>query len=644
MSLSPPIRKTDHPVCSLYPRWSLVLCLLAAFSAVAMPFTTGPRSSADSGQRRVLSEQTGSVAIRNGERVRVRLDQGDVRVHTQANGTVQYRLRIEGPAASSSASVPRYQISARSTSEGALVTGRALDSRNSAHFWITLELDLPRPTPLEVSTQGGGIEVQDIDGRLVCDTAGGRIRVGKVNSAARLETAGGDIVVEGVSGDLYANTGGGHILAGTIGGSATLTSGGGHIRVVSVEGLARMDTGGGNIFLDHAGGRLIASSGGGRIMVGEASGELEARTGGGGIRIWHLEGPARVESGGGSIFLAGVTSPVRASTAAGGITASFARPGAAPVVAPGPSEPPHATLGELQSSGGDIIVFLPVDLGLTLDALIEGGENFHIVVDPALALKLKSNGLATGRSLRAEGPLAGGGPLLRLRANSGNILLRPVNAAAAELRQAIPPPPPVPHPAPLPPNPPGAPGLDASAASLEQAIAQMQRQLEARQGELESFAAAQEFLAKQLAQQAAQRDARRRYDRAGGGETGEAANVDYDWSADQLSQMEDLREKLASLFTDRVVLPAEQLRPRLIHRVDPVYPDSARQSGAEGPVRLRVAIARDGTVEDAMALSGNPELAAAAVAAVRRWRYRPTILNGKPVPVLTVLTVTFHRP
>jgi protein TonB len=44
------------------------------------------------------------------------------------------------------------------------------------------------------------------------------------------------------------------------------------------------------------------------------------------------------------------------------------------------------------------------------------------------------------------------------------------------------------------------------------------------------------------------------------------------------------------------------------------------------------------------ALSGDPVLAEAAIDAVRQWRYRPTILNGKQVAVMTVLTVTFRRP
>lgn len=126
--------------------------------------------------------------------------------------------------------------------------------------------------------------------------------------------------------------------------------------------------------------------------------------------------------------------------------------------------------------------------------------------------------------------------------------------------------------------------------------------------------------------------------------TSYSPNVEYNWSGEQLSQMEGLREQFTAWLTDRVIIPAAQLRPRLARRVDPVYPDKAREMGLEGAVRLRVAIARDGTIEDVKALSGDPILAEAATDAVKQWRYRPILLDGKPVPVLTVLTVTFHRP
>jgi len=81
---------------------------------------------------------------------------------------------------------------------------------------------------------------------------------------------------------------------------------------------------------------------------------------------------------------------------------------------------------------------------------------------------------------------------------------------------------------------------------------------------------------------------------------------------------------------------------QLIHRVDPIYPSLALQRRAQGVVELRAIISREGTVGQIQVVSGDPVLAMAARAAVQQWRFRPTLLNGQPVEVETVITVTFH--
>jgi len=56
-----------------------------------------------------------------------------------------------------------------------------------------------------------------------------------------------------------------------------------------------------------------------------------------------------------------------------------------------------------------------------------------------------------------------------------------------------------------------------------------------------------------------------------------------------------------------------------------------------------IIIARDGTIQSLNVTSGHPILAAAAVEAVKQWRYQPYILNGDPVEVDTFITVNFKR-
>jgi periplasmic protein TonB len=79
----------------------------------------------------------------------------------------------------------------------------------------------------------------------------------------------------------------------------------------------------------------------------------------------------------------------------------------------------------------------------------------------------------------------------------------------------------------------------------------------------------------------------------------------------------------------------------LIYRVQPNYPSLARQARVQGAVELRAIISKSGTIEKLVVVRGHPMLAAAAVDAVRQWRYRPYLLNSEPVEVETEITVNF---
>ena len=79
----------------------------------------------------------------------------------------------------------------------------------------------------------------------------------------------------------------------------------------------------------------------------------------------------------------------------------------------------------------------------------------------------------------------------------------------------------------------------------------------------------------------------------------------------------------------------------LIYKVQPLYPAIARAMHLSGTVRLRAIIGADGSVRQMEVIGGNTLLVQSAVAAVREWRYRPTMLNGEPVEVETFVTVNF---
>ena len=80
---------------------------------------------------------------------------------------------------------------------------------------------------------------------------------------------------------------------------------------------------------------------------------------------------------------------------------------------------------------------------------------------------------------------------------------------------------------------------------------------------------------------------------------------------------------------------------KILNRVQPVYPPLAKQARVSGTGRLNAVIAKDGQIQDLQVVSGHPLLVQAALQAVRQWRYAPTLLNGEPVEVVTVIDVNF---
>ena len=81
--------------------------------------------------------------------------------------------------------------------------------------------------------------------------------------------------------------------------------------------------------------------------------------------------------------------------------------------------------------------------------------------------------------------------------------------------------------------------------------------------------------------------------------------------------------------------------PKRIAGAPPEYPALARSARVQGTVILEAVINEDGAIERMKVLKSIPLLNAAAIAAVKEWRYTPTLLNGVPVSVLMTITVNF---
>lgn len=98
------------------------------------------------------------------------------------------------------------------------------------------------------------------------------------------------------------------------------------------------------------------------------------------------------------------------------------------------------------------------------------------------------------------------------------------------------------------------------------------------------------------------------------------------------------KECVASTAGGRIV------PPKKIRSVNPQYPPSLRGSGVEGTVVMRGRIAVDGYISDiSVVQEAHPELAQAAIAAVRQWRFTETLLNCRPAEPMMTITTKFER-
>jgi TonB family protein len=309
-------------------------------------------------------------------------------------------------------------------------------------------------------------------------------------------------------------------------------------------------------------------------------GSVRAQTGGGGIRIITVSGPMEVESNGGSICLTRVAGAVQAATAGGTIQAWInpdATSSGGKVSLPGASQ--------LSSGAGDIIVFLPRNLAVNIDALVENGGLSRIDADPALLLNIQPTGNRGAGPVRATGALNGGGEVLKLRTTVGRIRLQ---------------------------------FLDADTGLRDSLIREQRERIE-RKHESDIFPVLQVKSA----------DPATRADEV------PAPGEKSDW-------LESWMDKLEIALLGGLREDSSDFLKRLIAHPNPAYPEFARRAGIQGVVKLQVKVKTDGSIEVQKILEGEPVLADAAIEAVKRWRANPASINGTRVETISTIKFDFE--
>lgn len=333
-----------------------------------------------------IQEVTGKLPA--SRMVTVRSSAGSILVQGASQQNITYVVRERVRAGSEEAA--RREISRMkftTFAAGDMVLLKA-DCEGNGRGSIDFDVQVPRQTAaLKLETNGGQVSAENLAGKVAATTGGGKIHLDKIDGPVAVASGGGQIDIGTVGSDVAVSTGGGNIHIGSAAGSVVASSGGGDLRVGSGK-LMTLETGGGS------------------IQVNKCEGQIKAETGGGAIDLSEIEGPAVIESGGGGIKVTGIRKGLRAETGSGPIVARLTRG--------------KLTDSRLETSVGDIIVYVPDGLGVTIRAAVEVARGEGIRSDFP-ELKITRSGSFGPREVFAEGKLNGGGPILHVHTASGNI-------------------------------------------------------------------------------------------------------------------------------------------------------------------------------------------------------------------------------
>jgi len=350
---------------------------------------------------------TGSIAIPPDCRLKVD-SRGPVTLRGQATDRVTYTVKK--------------RVRARSEAEARKLL-QAANVRATARNGLAVIAFTPRLGPavsgeMELSSRH---DLQSV----ILATSGGDVQVYDIQGTVHAETGGGLIQMDRIGSDAVANTGGGEIRFGAIGGSIRCVSGGGSIQVDRVGRESWLETAGGDIFVRETGGPIHTTTAGGNIQIQRAAAMVSARTSGGRIEVLHAKGIVLADNSGGSIQV-GSASGVRVASAGGSIRLRGSS-GSLRAVTDVGSILADVIAGMqdsiLSTGAGDITVYIPSNLPVTVKALNESGPQGRIISEFSEILVRNAAEAARERVL-AEGTLNGGGPVLRLTSTGGTIYVK----------------------------------------------------------------------------------------------------------------------------------------------------------------------------------------------------------------------------
>jgi DUF4097 and DUF4098 domain-containing protein YvlB len=355
-----------------------------------------------------VEETTGTLPA--GREFRAFADMGSVSV--QGNSSqVTYTVRKHSDADTEEAARRQFdqlRITATKVGDVVVLEGRVV-GRNINRLAADFVVQIPRLTQfVKTETRGGALTLLSIQGSVFGVTGGGNVKLDDVAGPAKLETGGGNMEAGSVGSDLFLKSGGGNVSVDRVSGKLVVNTGGGKVKI-GTAGATSIETGAGNIEVSRCNGDLRAESGGGNMTLGDVYGAVTAESGGGSVKLGSAQGYVKVNTGGGAVELWKVGQGAHVETGAGAITVEFV----------GNRNQFHESY--LHTAAGNVAVFLPRDLGVSVHASTEvaNGTGIHSEF-PGLAIT-SEGGQYGPKSMFAEGNLNGGGPILRVRTTIGQI-------------------------------------------------------------------------------------------------------------------------------------------------------------------------------------------------------------------------------
>ena len=321
------------------------------------------------------------------------------------------------------------------------------DSSRRNRVAVNITVRVPERYNLDLKASGGDIGIEDLRGDVRARSSGGDVVMGNIReSTVDVRTSGGDIRLESGDADTRLKTSGGDVRIENAGGRTEVQTSGGDIQIEHADGDVDVRTSGGDIEIENTAGKLSASSSGGDIDIENASGRVSIETSGGDIQIENAMDGVDAESGGGDIDIENARGALTVRTTGGDIQIENVQGGVTAKTSGGDinveltgTDTSTDRSCYLESTGGEVTIYLPEDLAATIDAKVDIGisglwkrgdyrvySEFDLSGNDNDGRRNSTWASVSGRGghARVWGDINGGGDPIRIETTNGNIRIK----------------------------------------------------------------------------------------------------------------------------------------------------------------------------------------------------------------------------